>query len=126
MMELMIAVAVMAILTVIAYSQLQQLRMATLPAGRGQPLEAAQYMERQFTADGNYDGGNSGLRRAGYLAQGWRDCLLQSGAQCQRRQHYPDGDPDRGDERRSLRPLLTLIGRTAGVSMASMTAAECW
>ncbi len=59
LLELMIAVAVMAILTLIAYpSYNSYMASAKRAEAKAALLEAAQYMERQFTADGNYDGGN--------------------------------------------------------------------
>ncbi len=59
LMELMIAVAVMAILTVIAYpSYNNYIASAKRAEAKAALLEAAQYLERQFTAEGNYDGGN--------------------------------------------------------------------
>ncbi|MCH7375417.1 type IVa pilus pseudopilin TppA [Aeromonas sp. MR19] len=127
LMELMIAVAVMAILTVIAYpSYNNYIASAKRAEAKATLLEAAQYLERQFTAEGNYDGGN--LASAGLAtlpkeggeayynlalnASGGRYTLtaIPTGAM--------DGDPC---------GLLTLDqGGQQGVSGATMTAAECW
>ncbi|WP_378080723.1 type IVa pilus pseudopilin TppA [Aeromonas bestiarum] len=127
LMELMIAVAVMAILTVIAYpSYNNYIASAKRAEARAALLEAAQYLERQFTAEGNYDGGNlasAGLatlpKKGGEAyynlalnASGGRYTLtaIPTGAM--------DGDPC---------GLLTLDqGGQQGVSGATMTAAECW
>ena len=127
LMELMIAVAVMAILTVIAYpSYNNYIASAKRAEAKETLLEAAQYLERQFTAEGNYDGGN--LASAGLAtlpkegggayynlalnASGGRYTLtaIPTGAM--------NGDPC---------GLLTLDqGGQQGVSGATMTAAECW
>lgn len=127
LMELMIAVAVMAILTVIAYpSYNNYIASAKRAEAKATLLEAAQYLERQFTAEGNYDGGN--LASAGLAtlpkeggeayynlalnASGGRYTLtaIPTGAM--------NGDPC---------GLLTLDqGGLQGVSGATMTAAECW
>lgn len=127
LMELMIAVAVMAILTVIAYpSYNNYIASAKRAEAKATLLEAAQYLERQFTAEGHYDGGN--LASAGLAtlpkeggeayynlalnASGGRYTLtaIPTGAM--------NGDPC---------GLLTLDqGGQQGVSGATMTAAECW
>jgi type IV pilus assembly protein PilE len=127
LMELMIAVAVMAILTVIAYpSYNNYIASAKRAEAKATLLEAAQYLERQFTAEGNYDSGN--LASAGLAtlpkeggeayynlalnASGGRYTLtaIPTGAM--------NGDPC---------GLLTLDqGGQQGVSGATMTAAECW
>lgn len=127
LMELMIAVAVMAILTVIAYpSYNNYIASAKRAEAKAALLEAAQYLERQFTAEGNYAGGN--LASAGLAtlpkegdgayynlalnASGGRYTLtaIPTGAM--------NGDPC---------GLLTLDqGGQQGVSGATMTAAECW
>ncbi|MBL0680387.1 type IVa pilus pseudopilin TppA [Aeromonas dhakensis] len=127
LLELMITVAVMAILTLIAYpSYNSYMASAKRAEAKAALLEAAQYMERQFTADGNYDGGN--LASAG-LATLPRDggaayynlALNASGARYTLTAiptGVMNGDPC---------GLLTLDqGGQQGVSMASMTAAECW
>ena len=72
LMELMIAVAVMAILTVIAYPSYNSYMASAKNRARQTYLEAAQYMERQFTADGNYDGGN-------LVPPGWLPCPGMAG-----------------------------------------------
>ena len=127
LMELMISVAVMAILTVIAYpSYNNYIASAKRAEAKATLLEAAQYLERQFTAEGNYDGGN--LASAGLAnlpkeggeayynlalnASGGRYTLtaIPTGAM--------NGDPC---------GLLTLDqSGQQGVSGATMTAAECW
>ena len=117
----------MAILTVIAYpSYNNYIASAKRAEAKAALLEAAQYLERQFTAEGNYDGGN--LASAGLAtlpkegggayynlalnASGGRYTLtaIPTGAM--------NGDPC---------GLLTLDqGGQQGVSGATMTAAECW
>ena len=127
LMELMIAVVVMAILTAVAYpSYSSYMASAKRAEAKAALLEAAQYMEREFTANGNYDSGNlasaglATLPRGGGAAyynleldvSGARYTLtaIPSGVM--------NGDPC---------GLLTLDqGGQQGVSMASMTAAECW
>lgn len=98
LMELMIAVAVMAILTVIAYpSYNNYIASAKRAEAKAALLEAAQYLERQFTAEGNYDGGNlasAGLatlpKEGAGLITTWRS--MPAGAL------YTDGDPNRSHE----------------------------
>lgn len=127
LMELMIAVAVMAILTVIAYpSYNSYMASAKRAEAKAALLEAAQYMERQFTADGNYDGGNlvsaglATLPRDGGTA--YYNLALNASGASYTLTAIPtgvmNGDPC---------GLLTLDqGGQQGVSMANMTAAECW
>lgn len=127
LMELMIAVAVMAILAVIAYpSYSNYMASAKRAEARATLLEAAQYLEREFTANGNYDAGN--LASAG-LATLPRDggadyyhlALNASGARYTLTA-IPTGAM-------SDDPCGLLILDQSGqqsVSRASLTAAECW
>ncbi|WP_439844578.1 type IV pilin protein, partial [Aeromonas veronii] len=59
LIELMIVVAVVAILAAIAYPSYNNYMAAAKRAeAKAVLLEAAQYLEREFTANGNYDAGN--------------------------------------------------------------------
>jgi type IV pilus assembly protein PilE len=127
LMELMIAVAVMAILTVIAYpSYNNYIASAKRAEAKETLLEAAQYLERQFTAEGNYDGGN--LASAGLATlpkeggEAYYNLALNASGGRYTLTAIPTGSMN-GDPC----GLLTLDqGGQQGVSGATMTAAECW
>lgn len=127
LMELMIAVAVMAILTVIAYpSYNNYIASAKRAEAKAALLEAAQYLERQFTAEGNYDGGN--LASAGLATlpkkggEAYYNLALNASGGSYTLTAIPTGAMN-GDPC----GLLTLDqGGQQGVSGATMTAAECW
>lgn len=56
LIELMITVAIIGIIAAIAYpSYTDYVQQARRADGQGAMLQAAQWMERQFTVDGNYD-----------------------------------------------------------------------
>lgn len=127
LMELMIAVAVMAILTVIAYpSYNNYIASAKRAEAKAALLEAAQYLERQFTAEGNYDGGN--LASAGLATlpkeggEAYYNLALNASGGRYTLTAIPTGSMN-GDPC----GLLTLDqSGQQGVSGATMTAAECW
>lgn len=127
LMELMIAVAVMAILTVIAYpSYNNYIASAKRAEAKATLLEAAQYLERQFTAEGNYDGGI--LASAGLATlpkeggEAYYNLALNASGGRYTLTAIPTGSMN-GDPC----GLLTLDqGGQQGVSGATMTAAECW
>ncbi|WP_421210480.1 type IVa pilus pseudopilin TppA [Aeromonas enteropelogenes] len=127
LIELMIVVVVVAILAAIAYpSYNNYMASAKRAEAKAALLEAAQYLEREFTANGNYDVGN--LASAG-LATLPRDggaayyhlALNASGARYTLTAiptGVMNGDPC---------GLLTLDqSGQQGVSRATMTTAECW
>ncbi|MEL3923834.1 type IVa pilus pseudopilin TppA [Aeromonas enteropelogenes] len=127
LIELMIVVVVVAILAAIAYpSYNNYMASAKRAEAKATLLEAAQYLEREFTANGNYDTGN--LASAG-LATLPRDggsayyhlALNASGARYTLTAiptGVMNGDPC---------GLLTLDqSGQQGVSRATMTTAECW
>lgn len=127
LIELMIVVVVVAILAAIAYpSYNNYMASAKRAEAKATLLEAAQYLEREFTANGHYDTGN--LASAG-LATLPRDggaayynlALNASGARYTLTAiptGVMNGDPC---------GLLTLDqSGQQGVSRATMTTAECW
>lgn len=63
LIELMITVAIVGIIAAIAYpSYTDYVRDARRAEGQGAMLEAAQWMERQFTVDGTYLANNGNAR----------------------------------------------------------------
>lgn len=62
--ELMIAVLIVAVLVTIAYpNYMDYLRDSRRGQAQGELLELAQWMERQFTVDGRYTADTSGTKR---------------------------------------------------------------
>ncbi|WP_421201288.1 type IVa pilus pseudopilin TppA [Aeromonas enteropelogenes] len=127
LIELMIVVVVVAILAAIAYpSYNNYMASAKRAEAKATLLEAAQYLEREFTANGNYDAGNlasaglATLPRDGGMAY-YHLALNASGARYTLTAiptGVMNGDPC---------GLLTLDqSGLQGVSRATMTAAECW
>lgn len=127
LMELMIAVAVMAILTVIAYpSYNNYIASAKRAEAKATLLEAAQYLERQFTAEGNYDGGNLASAGLATLPKEGREAYYNLALNASGGRYTLTAIPT-GAMNGDPCGLLTLDqGGQQGVSGATMTAAECW
>jgi len=127
LIELMIVVVVAAILAAVAYpSYNNYMASAKRADARATLLEAAQYLEREFTANGNYDAGNlvsaglATLPRDGSTAY-YNLALNASGAR------YTLTAIPTGAMNGDPCGLLTLDqSGQQGVSLASMTAADCW
>ena len=127
LIELMIVVVVVAILAAIAYpSYNNYMAVAKRAEAKAALLEAAQYLEREFTANGNYNAGNlasaglATLPRDGGAA--YYNLALNASGGRYTLTAIPTGVMN-GDPCGLL--ILNQAGQQ-GVSMASMTADEWW
>ncbi|UNP88033.1 type IV pilin protein [Aeromonas encheleia] len=127
LLELMIVVVVVAILSAVAYPSYQAHIAASRRAeAKAALMEAAQYMEREFTQAGSYNAANlvsaglSTLPRDGGSA--YYQLVVNASGAVFTLIATPTGGMG-GDECGVL--MLDQVGRQT-VSGASLTAADCW
>ena len=127
LLELMIVVVVVAILSAVAYPSYQAHIAASRRAeAKAALMEAAQYMEREFTQAGSYNAANlvsaglSTLPRDGGAA--YYQLVVNASGAAFTLTATPTGGMG-GDECGVL--MLDQLGRQT-VSGASLTAADCW
>lgn len=121
LIELMITVAIVGIIAAIAYpSYTDYVRDARRADGQGAMLEAAQWMERQFTVDGTYLDGDGNARDLGaYDTDSYAISLSASTTSTYTIQAVPGG-AQASDE------CLTLTLDNIGVKGDGDSDQDCW
>ena len=125
LLELMIVVVVVAILSAVAYPSYQEHIAASRRAeARAALMEAAQYMEREFTLTGDY--GSASLASAGLSTLPRERAYYQLAVSASGALFTLSATPTGGMSEDNCGVLiLDQTGRQT-VSGASLTAADCW
>ncbi|WP_370280307.1 type IV pilin protein [Pontibacterium sp.] len=125
LIELMITVAILGIIAAIAYpSYTDYVRDARRADGQGAMLEAAQWMERQYTVDGTYLASDDGNRDVtAYSTEFYTVAVSASTASTYTIQGSPIGAQD-GDDCGTL--SITNIGVKSAADDDGNAVADCW
>ncbi|MGY3930046.1 type IV pilin [Aeromonas encheleia] len=127
LLELMIVVVVVAILSAVAYPSYQAHIAASRRAeAKAALMEAAQYMEREFTQAGSYNAANLASAGLSTLPRDGSSAYYQMAVNASGAAFILTATPTGGmggDECGVL--MLDQVGRQT-VSGASLTAADCW
>ena len=130
LIELMITVAILGIIAAIAYpAYTDYVRDARRADGQAAMLEAAQWMERQFTVDGSYADGSDDPRDISAFDTEFYDLTVatEGSASEQQNTYTIQGAPtgaQAGDDCGTL--SITNIGVKSAVDGDGNAVADCW
>ena len=127
LLELMIVVVVVAILSAVAYPSYQaHIAVSRRAEARAALLEAAQYMEREFTLTGGYGSASLASAGLGTLPRDGGSAYYQLAVSASGALFSLSATPTGGMNGDSCGVLILDQAGRQTVSGASLTAADCW